>query len=84
MAAHNEHPSMHEASVCIGAALAYTLDNWENFSKEFTDAGSKFPKGMEGVKVLMEHLLQDVGVMVMTQKELETALEMAQRILFGG
>ena len=78
----NDHPSMHEASVCIGAALAFTLDNWDEFASEWADGGEAFPKGIDEVKAIFQHLFKDVGEMLDRESELELALAMAKQMLF--
>jgi hypothetical protein len=78
----NGHPSMQEASICIGAALAFTLDNWDNFAKEWSENAEDFPKGIKEVKAIFQHLFKDVGEMLEREAELEIALAMAKQILF--
>ena len=77
-----EHPTLHESSVIIGAAVAFTLDNWDEFLKDFAEgAASEFPNGMDEVKDMFIHLLEDAADMLTREKQLEMALDLASKWL---
>lgn len=81
MAAH-EHPTLHESTIIIGAAVAFTLDNWDEFLKEFAEgAANEFPDGMDGVKDMFIHLLEDAADMLTQETQLQMTLDLASKWL---
>ncbi len=66
------HPEFSEALILVGAAIAFTLDNWDEFMRE-----SEIEKeGAEEIKALYVHYMNDVHAEQKRQKLLETAFKM--------
>jgi len=73
-------PGFHESIVVLGSALAYTIDHWDDFAKEFgTDFAENEDKGMDEVKEMFIHLFADMADELERRQHVKQALKAAER-----
>ena len=80
----SEHPTAYESLVIIGAAMAFTLDEWDKFSVEF---GKEFEedsgKTDDEIKMMFIHLFKDVIHQLDKQDELIELIKTIRSMLRG-
>src|ERR1700747_1876791 len=80
----NAHPSDRESIILLGAAMAFTLDHWDEFGKEFAnELEDSHDIGMEEIKKHCQHLFEDLATTMIADREVEELLRIAGQFLRG-
>lgn len=79
MAASKRHPTIQEGLIVVGAAIAFTLDYWEEYCKTC----DMDVEGAEEIKAIYEHLMADAMARIEINELVQNALVNLARGLFG-